>query len=126
MKSIPTPYNVSVHILAPLDPFKIMNFSGFKINVNFKAQITILIPDLLGDKPWTTCNASGYLNLQVVDLFKGIRFYIRDYMVNEVIVPDSEREKIDRSQGLIVANSLGQLGIDYANHLLSQKVKVQN
>lgn len=121
MKTLKTPYNVSFHILAPINPFTILNFSGYKLNVDFKAQITVLIPDLQGNKPWTTCNATGYLTLQLVDWIHGIRLYIKDYMVNHIIIPDSEKGKIDQNQVFEVVNSLGQLGIDEGNHLLSQK-----
>jgi len=121
MRSISPAQNVIFRIVIPLQPFKLLNFTGYKVNVNFEAHATVFLPSPTGNKEWTSANFTGYLTLTVVDILRGVRLYISDYQVNQFKVAESEKDKINVSNLFDTINGVGYLGVDYGNHILGQK-----
>jgi len=121
MRTISPPQNVIFRIVIPLKPFKLLNFTGYKINVDFEATATVFLPSATGNQEWTKANFTGYLTIVVVDIFRGMHLQISDYQINKFIVPDSEKDKINVSNLFETFNGVGYLGVDYGNHVLGQK-----
>jgi len=123
MKSIQPAQNVTFDIFLPLNPFKLLNVSGYKVNVDFNAHVTVLLKNGKTNTPWTSANLTGFLTLEVVNIIRGMHLQVSDWQINNVIVPDSEKAKINVPNLLDTINGIGYLGIDKVNNKLSEKVK---
>jgi hypothetical protein len=124
MRTIDPPQNVILRIIIPLNPFTLLNFTGYKVNVNFNAHADVFLPSPSGNQLYTQANFTGWLTITVVDILRGMRLYVSDFQVNQFIVPDTEKERINVPNVLDTINGVGYLGVDYGNHVLGQKALI--
>jgi len=120
MKQIQPARNISFNIFVPLNPFKLINVTGYKVNVDFNAHVDVVVKDD-SNKVWTSVNLTGWATLEVVNIIRGIHLYIADFQINNVIVPDSEKAKVNVPNLLDTINGIGYLGIDKVNNKLGEK-----
>jgi len=120
MKQIQPAQNISFNIFVPLNPFKLINMTGYKVNVDFNAHVDIIVKDG-SNKVWTSANLTGWATLEVVNIIRGIHLYIADFQITNVLLPDSEKAKVSVPNLLDTINGIGYLGIDKVNNKLGEK-----